>query len=120
MPSFNFRLLRYKLIFAIFVWLLVQSTTTASALARGSITYVLENTVIPGRLGLFPCWASPFEEFRSYSKESVGPEMAIKRPKAGESAAMKQKQASFKARHAKNISRGKMSAVYWADKTKWS
>ena len=49
MPSFNFRLLRYKLIFAIFVWLLVQSTNTASALARGSITYVLENTVIPGR-----------------------------------------------------------------------
>ena len=46
--------------------------------------------------------------------------MAIKRPKAGESAAMKQKRASFKARHAKNISRGKMSAAYWADKTKWS
>ena len=43
--------------------------------------------------------------------------MAIKRPKAGESAAMKQKRASFKARHAKNISRGKMSAAYWADKT---
>ena len=49
MPSFNFRLLRYKLIFAIFVWLLVQSTTTASAPARGSLTYVLENMVIPGR-----------------------------------------------------------------------
>ena len=26
---------------------------------------------------------------------------------------------SFKARHAKNISRGKMSAAYWADKVKW-
>jgi hypothetical protein len=26
---------------------------------------------------------------------------------------------SFKARHAENISKGKMSAVYWADKTKW-
>ena len=49
MPSFNFRLLRYKLIFAIFVWLLVQSTNTASAPARGSLTYVLENMVIPGR-----------------------------------------------------------------------
>ena len=46
--------------------------------------------------------------------------MAIKIPKAGESAAMKQKRASFKALHAKNISRGKMSAAYWADKTKWS
>ena len=29
------------------------------------------------------------------------------------------RQASFKARHAKNISKGKMSAAYWADKTKW-
>ena len=46
--------------------------------------------------------------------------MAIKRPKAGESAEKKKKRASFKARHAKNISRGKMSAAYWADKTKWS
>ena len=27
---------------------------------------------------------------------------------------------SFKARHAKNIAKGKMSAAYWADKTKWS
>jgi hypothetical protein len=26
---------------------------------------------------------------------------------------------SFKARHAKNISKGKMSAAYWADKVKW-
>lgn len=26
---------------------------------------------------------------------------------------------SFKARHAKNIARGKMSAAYWANKTKW-
>ena len=26
---------------------------------------------------------------------------------------------SFKARHAKNIAKGKMSAAYWADKTKW-
>ena len=26
---------------------------------------------------------------------------------------------SFKARHAKNIAKGKMSAAYWADKIKW-
>jgi hypothetical protein len=25
----------------------------------------------------------------------------------------------FKARHAENISKGKMSAAYWADKVKW-
>lgn len=40
-------------------------------------------------------------------------------PKAGESEAMKQKRASFKARHAKNIAKGKMSAAFWADKVKW-
>jgi hypothetical protein len=33
---------------------------------------------------------------------------------------MKDKRKNFKARHAKNISKGKMSAAYWADKTKWS
>lgn len=41
------------------------------------------------------------------------------KPKAGESKAMKQKRASFKARHRKNIAKGKMSAAYWADKVKW-
>lgn len=40
-------------------------------------------------------------------------------PKSGESEAMKKKRASFKARHAKNIAKGKMSAAYWADKEKW-
>ena len=41
------------------------------------------------------------------------------KPKAGESDRMKAKRASFKARHASNISKGKMSAAYWADKEKW-
>ena len=41
-------------------------------------------------------------------------------PKAGESDRMKKKRASFKARHRKNIARGKMSAAFWADKVKWS
>ena len=41
------------------------------------------------------------------------------KPKAGESEAMKKKRASFKARHAKNIKKGKLSAAYWADKEKW-
>lgn len=41
------------------------------------------------------------------------------KPKKGESEAMKQKRASFKARHAKNIKKGKMSAAYWSSKTKW-
>ena len=41
------------------------------------------------------------------------------KPKAGESERMKKKRASFKARHAKNIAKGPMSAAYWADKEKW-
>jgi hypothetical protein len=41
------------------------------------------------------------------------------KPKAGEADRMKKKRASFKARHARNISKGKMSAAYWADKVKW-
>ena len=42
------------------------------------------------------------------------------KPKAGESEAMKKKRASFKARHGKNIAKGKMSAAFWADKVKWT
>jgi hypothetical protein len=41
------------------------------------------------------------------------------KPKEGESQKMKDKRASFKARHASNIAKGKMSAAYWADKVKW-
>jgi hypothetical protein len=41
------------------------------------------------------------------------------KPKSGESDKMKKKRASFKARHGKNISKGKMSAAYWANKEKW-
>ena len=37
----------------------------------------------------------------------------------GESKADADRRASFKARHAKNIAKGKMSAAYWADRTKW-
>jgi len=40
-------------------------------------------------------------------------------PKSGESDKMKAKRKSFKARHGKNIAKGKMSAAYWADKEKW-
>ena len=39
--------------------------------------------------------------------------------KDGESESYKKRRLSFKARHSKNIKRGKMSAAYWADKVKW-
>ena len=41
---------------------------------------------------------------------------AGKSPKTAKDKARKK---SFKARHAKNISKGKMSAAYWSDKVKW-
>jgi hypothetical protein len=42
------------------------------------------------------------------------------KPKKGESARMKAKRKSFKARHGKNIAKkDKMGAMYWADKVKW-
>ena len=41
------------------------------------------------------------------------------KPKAGESRKQKMRRKSFKARHAKNIAKGKMSAAYWANKSKW-
>ena len=41
---------------------------------------------------------------------------AGKKPK---SAAQKARRRSFKARHRKNIAKGKMSAAYWANKVKW-
>ena len=37
----------------------------------------------------------------------------------GESAADRRRRESFKARHAENIAKGKMSAAYWANKVKW-
>jgi|TARA_R110001583_G_scaffold183_3_gene1700 predicted ATP-dependent Lon-type protease len=36
-----------------------------------------------------------------------------------DSKAEKARRKSFKARHAKNIKRGKMSAAYWANREKW-
>ena len=41
---------------------------------------------------------------------------AGKNPKTAKEKARKK---SFKARHAENIKKGKMSAAYWANKTKW-
>jgi hypothetical protein len=39
--------------------------------------------------------------------------------KENESEAYRKRRESFKARHASNIAKGKMSAAYWADKEKW-
>ncbi len=39
--------------------------------------------------------------------------------KKGESKSYAARRKSFKARHAKNIAKGKLSAAYWADRVKW-
>jgi hypothetical protein len=39
--------------------------------------------------------------------------------KAGESSSYRKRREAFKARHAKNIAKGKTSAAYWANKVKW-
>lgn len=39
--------------------------------------------------------------------------------KDGESDSYRKRREAFKARHASNIAKGKMSAAYWADKVKW-
>ena len=41
------------------------------------------------------------------------------KPKKGESKKQKSRRKSFKARHGRNIKKGKMSAAYWANKVKW-
>jgi len=38
----------------------------------------------------------------------------------GESKASQARRESFKARHAENIAKGKMSAAYWSDRVKWT
>jgi hypothetical protein len=40
--------------------------------------------------------------------------------KEGESKSETTRRKSFKARHAKNISKGKMSAAYWSNSEKWA
>ena len=39
--------------------------------------------------------------------------------KEGESEAQRKRRESFKARHRRNIAKGRMSAAYWADRVKW-
>ncbi len=39
--------------------------------------------------------------------------------KEGESATARKRRESFRARHMKNIAKGKLSASWWSDKIKW-
>ena len=56
------------------------------------------------------------DKVKTISFGQQGVSGAGKNPK---SAKDKARRKSFKARHSKNIAKGKMSAAYWADKVKW-
>lgn len=59
------------------------------------------------------------KEGDSYKLVRFGQQGVSGAGKSPKSAKEKARRKSFKARHAKNISKGKMSAAYWADKIKW-
>ena len=42
------------------------------------------------------------------------------RPRKGESQGDKARRRAFRARHAKNIAKGKLAASWWSDRVKWS
>lgn len=94
----------------------------ASKLTRGGITFDGYNK--PKRTPSHPTkshavLAKVGEQIKLIRFGEQGAKTAGK-PKAGESEAMKKKRKSFKARHAANIKKGKMSAAFWADKVKWT
>ena len=62
------------------------------------------------------------EKFSGYNKPKEGTKVKLIRfGQQGVSGDKKMtpRAKSFKARHAKNIKKGKMSAAYWANKVKW-
>ena len=81
----------------------------------------------PGKSKKFAVLAKEGDKVRLVVAKSGGQTKTIRFGQQGVSGAGKNPQTpkqqarrkSFKARHAKNISRGKMSAAYWADKVKW-
>jgi hypothetical protein len=59
------------------------------------------------------------KEGDSYKLVRFGQQGVSGAGKSPKSAKEKARRKSFKARHAKNISKGKMSAAYWANRVKW-
>ena len=70
----------------------------------------------PKKSHIVKAWANGKEKIIRFGQQGA---KTAGKPKAGESSRMKKKRASFKARHSKNIKKGKMSAAYWANKVKW-
>ena len=87
-------------------------------LARAGVSGYNKPTRTPGAKKSHVVVAKEGSQVKTIRFGEQGAETAGK-PKAGESERMKAKRKSFKARHGRNIAKGKMSAAYWADKVKW-
>jgi hypothetical protein len=87
-------------------------------LARAGVSGYNKPKATPGAKKSHVVVAKEGNQVKTIRFGEQGAETAGK-PKAGESDRMKAKRKSFKARHGKNIAKGKMSAAYWADKVKW-
>lgn len=87
-------------------------------LARAGVSGYNKPKATPGAKKSHVVVAKEGDKIKTIRFGEQGAETAGK-PKEGESERMKAKRKSFKARHGKNIAKGKMSAAYWADKVKW-
>jgi hypothetical protein len=87
-------------------------------LARAGVSGYNKPKATPGATKSHVVVAKEGNQIKTIRFGEQGAETAGK-PKDGESDRMKAKRKSFKARHGKNIAKGKMSAAYWADKVKW-
>ena len=87
-------------------------------LARAGVSGYNKPKRTPGGSKKFVVVAKEGDKIKTIRFGEQGAKTAGK-PKAGESERMKKKRASFKARHSKNIAKGKTSAAYWANRTKW-
>jgi hypothetical protein len=87
-------------------------------LVRAGVSGYNKPKATPGAKKSHVVVAKEGDQIKTIRFGEQGAETAGK-PKAGESARMKAKRKSFKARHGRNIAKGKMSAAYWADKVKW-
>ena len=87
-------------------------------LARAGVSGYNKPKRTPGAKKSHVVVAKEGDQIKTIRFGEQGAETAGK-PKKGESERMKAKRKSFKARHGKNIAKGKMSAAYWADKVKW-
>jgi hypothetical protein len=95
-----------------------KSSNKDPRLARAGVSGYNKPKRTPGAKKSHVVVAKEGDQVKTIRFGEQGAETAGK-PKAGESDRMKAKRKSFKARHGRNIAKGKMSAAYWADREKW-